>query len=810
MSKNYFKKLPVAYLKTMLVLLLMFWLLSLFEVAAQAKTDKVILTTLQVVVFKLLHDAWTVFMIGIVFSPLYLILNVKGKKTGQTVFVITAFILVLVNISLVQYSLTTLLNLGADLLGYSFDDIFKTVSSQGAATPITDYIYFVVFVLLFFVVNYLVKHKIANKLSVLVVVIAILGAVPFRFLTSQFTQEKHQNKVYYLVADIVQYNIDKATINTYKVTDTNEYPILKRFQRNQDVLSGFFTIQPTQKPNIVVVILEGQGAEFVDGNTYSGFAPYIDSLINKSLYWENFVSTTGRTFGVVPSLLGSLPFGDTGFLEIPETPSHVSLFSILKQNGYTTSYYTGAQASFDRIINFLEYNDVDFVVDENMFEDSYVKTSGNSGGFSWGYPDNELFKKMLATIPAKKLPRFDVISTLTNHEPFNFPKRNIFETKVDSILNNSKTLKLTKAEVEAKKEVYAAQLYVDDAVRKFMTAYQERADYNNTIFIFTGDHRIIPIEQKDQLCRFHVPLFIYSPMLTGAHRFKGISSHWDIAPSLVSFLTNNYTIEVPEQQAWMGKGLDTSKKFRGERKIALMRYKGGLKDYIYNDYLLSGEDLYKINSNFSLNKLNDEALLKQVKDSFNEFKKINAYVAQNDKIYPPKKEKEPKVVISLSEEEQQEFDKLIKGKTYDEVFLTAREQAFAKKRKMARALCDYILRTLPNHADARILKGRTLSWDGEYQQAEKEFLSTIKRHPFYDDPYLALLDLYWWSSQDDKGVLLAKKGLKNKIKNAALSFKLAKAYKRLKQNKAAVKVTDSLLKLYPKNKDYIAFKKSLK
>jgi hypothetical protein len=39
---------------------------------------------------------------------------------------------------------------------------------------------------------------------------------------------------------------------------------------------------------------------------------YLDSLIPKSLYWENFVSN-GRTFGALPSILGSLPYGEKDF-----------------------------------------------------------------------------------------------------------------------------------------------------------------------------------------------------------------------------------------------------------------------------------------------------------------------------------------------------------------------------------------------------------------------------------------------------------------------------------------------------------------
>jgi len=63
--------------------------------------------------------------------------------------------------------------------------------------------------------------------------------------------------------------------------------LLKPFSQSKDVLSPFFTIHK-KKPNIVVLVVEGLGAEFIGDNNYSGFTPYLDSLISKSLYWGEF------------------------------------------------------------------------------------------------------------------------------------------------------------------------------------------------------------------------------------------------------------------------------------------------------------------------------------------------------------------------------------------------------------------------------------------------------------------------------------------------------------------------------------------
>ena len=115
----------------------------------------------------------------------------------------------------------------------------------------------------------------------------------------------------------------------------------------------------------------------------------------------------------------------------------------------------------------------------------------------------------------------------------------------------------------------------------------------------------------------------------------------------------------------------------------------------------------------------------------------------------------------------------------------------------------------PNYADARILKGRTLAWEGKYDEAEFELLNVIKRTPYYYDCYLAIMDLYWWSKKDEKGIEMAQKAFENDIIHEEISFKLAKAYQRMNNSKNAIKIMDSLLVIYPENKDFLTFKQTL-
>ncbi|MFA9191345.1 sulfatase-like hydrolase/transferase [Flavobacterium sp. FZUC8N2.13] len=785
-----------------------FWFISIFEILAKYYAGIAIPNSGIALFYKLINDFWTVFLISLLFLPLYFILHYSKMKWKDIPVKVVFLLIIIGQFALTKYHLTTLVNLGADFLGYSTDDMYTTVTASETFS-ILYFVPFIFFPLFFWGINTLISKKINSKNLYAIAGITTVFCFGMKFFIPNISESQFQNKFAYFTTDIIRFQEDKKQFSAANLSYKKEYPLLKPFSATPDVLAPFFEIKD-EKPNIVMIIVEGLGDEFVGKNEYRGFTPYLDSLIPKSLYWENFVSNAGRTFGALPSILGSLPYGEKGFLEMKPLPAHSSLISILKSNGYNTTFYCGDESSFDHRINFLEYNNIDDVIDINKFGPSYKKTKANSGGFSWGYPDAEIFKKTLTEIETKKGPRLDIVMTLTNHEPFDFPEKPEYLKKVDHIINTNKTLDLSKSEVETYKNIYASLLYTDHSIQKFMESYAKRPDYKNTIFVITGDHRLIPIAQKDKLCRFHVPLYIYSPMLKKAESFKSVSSHWDITPSLLSFLMNNYKMNKLEKTAWMSSGLDTVKRFRNIHTIPIMQNKGVINEFIYKEYLYSNGDLFKIDQNFETTKISDSELLKTIEDSLQETKKLNAYLTQKNKIIPKSLLIYSKASFEFSKEELAFIKKETAKLNTDQIFFKARDLAFNSQRKEARVLCNYILNELPNYADVRTLKGRTLAWDKDYKNSEKELLEVIKRTPFYYDSYLALMDVYWWTNQDKKGIQIAKQALKNDVKNPELGIKLAKAYLRTNHNAMAHQTIDSMLKKDPNNSEYIKLKKELK
>ena len=772
LKKIYFNN-SYPYIYLTFSVIVTFWLLSVFEIYTTLSNGSENQNIEIILFYKLLNDFWAGIAIGLLFFPLYIAL-LYIKKPLEVLLIKALFVLIIIiQFALVKYSLTSNINLGADLLGYSMDDMYTTVTASESLSLLY-FLPFIVMPLLYLGINYLLK-KFTNERQIYAtsfIFIIILGSL--KLVSHDSSAAVFQNKLNFLATDIFKFQNEKRKLDVSNLVYKKEFPLLKPFNETKDVLVPFFNIQ-SEKPNIVIIIAEGLGSDFIGGNSYGGFTPFLDSLTSKSLYWENFVSNTGRTFGAASSLLGSLPYGEKGFLELAPLPSHISLLSVLKANDYTTSYYCGDDSSFDRKINFLEYNEIDHVTDEKKFGPGFVKTKENSGGFSWGYPDAEIFKKTLSEMDSKKTPRLDVIMTLSNHEPFDFPSKDVYLKKVDNILNTNRRLDGIKEQVGTYKDIFAALLYTDTSIKNYMEAYSKRPEYKNTIFIITGDHRLIPIPQKDELCRFHVPLIIYSPMLKRAEKFKSVSSHWDVTPSLLSFLMNNYKFNKLAKTAWMGDGLDTAKEFRNIHQIPLMRYKGSINDYIYKDYMYSGGELYKINEKFESYKVYEENISKIIADSLLSFKRLNAYLTKKNKIFPSSLNIYSQPVVQFSKAELSIIKALKKDLNPDQTFIVARDLAFKKDYVNSRLLCDYILNEIPNYSEVRTLKGRMFAWEGKYDKAETELVDAIKRTPFETDAYLALMDVYKWSNQNAKAIKIGKKAIDSGIKNPDIDTKLAQA-----------------------------------
>jgi uncharacterized sulfatase len=142
----------------------------------------------------------------------------------------------------------------------------------------------------------------------------------------------------------------------------------------------------------------------------------------------------------------------------------------------------------------------------------------------------------------------------------------------------------------------------------------------------------IPI--ATQIDRFHVPFIIYSPMLKRVQHFKGVSSHFDVTPTLLSLLNKHFKLKTPSTVQWLGSGLDTSHTFRSLHSIPLMPNKNELVDYLDKDYYIANGVLYKLEEYMHMEMSTNKATQQEVMAVFNEFKQRNKIACSNNKLIP--------------------------------------------------------------------------------------------------------------------------------------------------------------------------------
>ncbi len=208
------------------------------------------------------------------------------------------------------------------------------------------------------------------------------------FLVTLNTRKKpvNENKSQHLVQAVLE---ETFNFNTYEGEE--EYPLLKPFKGNASL--GTYLNLKNRKPNIVFVIVDGMGSDFIGNNAlYPGFMPYLTSLTYNSLYWENHLSNTGEGEAALPTILGSLPFGREGFTNMPNTVTRQTLLGILKKNGYETAFYFGGNSALNRLDKFIFEEHIDQMIDVKGFGEGYTRQETDAAGISLGFPDKELFR----------------------------------------------------------------------------------------------------------------------------------------------------------------------------------------------------------------------------------------------------------------------------------------------------------------------------------------------------------------------------------------------------------------------------------
>lgn len=604
--------------------------------------------TFSVLKYLLIDNMIFLFRFLAVLAGVYFILRSIKEKLANIFVILVATLIITGQYAMFLYFTETKNILGADLFYYSWAEITQILKSSAMLN--LKNIALIVLLTAFISIAFTFVTKWAFKSWYIGVVAVLLGVVAFAipttnlqssFTGSEFAQNAVKSKLSYFIGSGVEnymgnhpemFNWLYAGLDTGKEQEgsQDQYPFLKD-EDTEDFLGNYFH-RADKVPNVVVIIVEGLGHAYSAPNGYVGnVTPFIDSLRNKSLYWDHNLSSSGRTFAALPSISGSLPFGQNGFLEIENTPQHFNLFNVLGSNGFETGFFYGGDVTFDRMDKFLKYSKVEHIVDQRSFGKSYKKLP-QSNGESWGYEDQAVLAKMLEVQKVADRPYFSMILTLSTHNPFLVNNTAFYENRFDEHVKSGRITNSQKNWALQYKKQLVTVMNLDHAIEVFFKAYRKRSDFANTIFIITGDHSMPEIAFQEKIDRYRVPLIIYSPLLKQPQRFENIVSHFDIAPSILAYYRKNYGLKTPAKVAWMGKGLGDNIGIN-DKSFPLMQSKDQLADFIAGSYYLNQNSLFKINFNDD-ELIENEAQKNKIKKQFDHFKTKNRTFYSTKKLIP--------------------------------------------------------------------------------------------------------------------------------------------------------------------------------
>ena len=334
-----------------------------------------------------------------------------------------------------------------------------------------------------------------------------LGLNPtFTLLRSYIDSQNKQNSSVRLIDD--QRAI--SNVRRWLHIKPNEYnsPIARKIEPD--------TVD-TKKPNIVLILMESMSAAKMarHGNT-NNLTPFLDSISERALYFENIYTSGKHTFNGIFGTLFSFP---ALYRQHPmrQIKKYRGMGTTLKNHGYSTTYFTTHDGQFDNVEGFLRANDFQNVISEADYPISEVKTS-------LGVPDDYMFRYAIPIINklhSENKPFFVSLMTTSDHGPYYVP---------DYFKPHSSDIRHQIVE------------YADWSLQRFIALASKEDWFNDTIFVFIADHGSPLSAPYDiSLDYHHTPLIFYAPKILPEPRtYRCIGGQIDVFPTIMGLIRQPY------------------------------------------------------------------------------------------------------------------------------------------------------------------------------------------------------------------------------------------------------------------------------
>ncbi|ANW96412.1 sulfatase [Wenyingzhuangia fucanilytica] len=350
-----------------------------------------------------------------------------------------------------------------------------------------------------------------------------------------------------------------------------------------NILRSIHNTGKEHKPNIVFICMESMNANFMEAfGNQELLTPFLDSLAHKSVFYTNLQATGTRTIRGMEALTLAIP--PTPGRSIVKRPNNNNLFTvgeILKEKGYSRTFFYGGDGHFDNMNGYFGNNGFDIVDNpkennsSNEFPTQRIPFTEEEVTFenAWGACDGDIYNKAIKQINIQhksKKPFFNFIMTNTNHRPYSFPEGYINDKPGNRI---------------------SALRYSDWAMKRFFTDAKKQPWFKNTVFVIISDHCAYSAGRTElDVSSYHIPALIYNLPNTKPHEVNKLCSQIDLLPTLFGWLNWSYESKIfgkditkmkPEdERAFIANHRKLG--YRKDNKVVILNELKGSKTYEWN------------------------------------------------------------------------------------------------------------------------------------------------------------------------------------------------------------------------------------
>ena len=216
------------------------------------------------------------------------------------------------------------------------------------------------------------------------------------------------------------------------------------------------TLLTTQRPNIVIVLMESAG------DLFSEYMPNLQRLKAEGINFSNCYGNSYRTDrGTVCTLSGYPSFPTSSVMKMPQKTRHLpSIASSLRREGYHTYYLYGGDINFTNMRSYLVATGWETLT----WKKDYTQQEQRSA--KWGVRDDITFCTLYQQILGMPEDERYLIgfSTLSSHEPWDVPIKK-YEDEVPNAFS-----------------------YLDACIGDFIGKLKQTPQWDNLLLVFIPDH----------------------------------------------------------------------------------------------------------------------------------------------------------------------------------------------------------------------------------------------------------------------------------------------------------------------------------